>query len=81
MIVVCSSTYDFKSCQAIHCVVIKKQCFVTSSFSPFIPYTVCKILVNELHDRLEDSGKKKEVLRLGQGLDQAKKKAVNYEKS
>lgn len=42
---------------------------------------VCKIFVHELKDRLVKLNEKKEVLRLGQGLDESKKKAVSYEKS
>lgn len=47
----------------------------------FFYVPVCKIFVYELKDRLAVLDKNKEVLRLGQGLDDSKKKVVNYQKS
>lgn len=51
--------------------------FITSLYS----ITVCKILVQELRSRLTESGKSKEVLRIGQGLDDSHKKAIKYDRS
>ncbi|XP_067928917.1 protein canopy 4-like [Watersipora subatra] len=42
---------------------------------------VCKIFVQELTDRLAALDRNKEVLRLGQGLDDSQKKVVSYQKS
>lgn len=42
---------------------------------------VCKYLVVELQYRLDETGKNKEVLRTGHGLDPEKKKAIDYRKS
>ena len=42
---------------------------------------VCKYLVVELQDRLDETGKSKEVIRTGHGLDPSKKKAIDYRKS
>lgn len=42
---------------------------------------VCKYLVVELQSRLDETGKNKEVIRTGHGIDPAKKKQVDYRKS
>ena len=53
-----------------------------SSFEYFLLlFSVCKYLVVELQDRLDETGKSKEVIRTGHGLDQSKKKAIDYRKS
>lgn len=41
-------------------------------------FTVCKFLATELKDRLVETGKTKEVLEIGHGLDPAKKKKIKY---
>lgn len=43
--------------------------------------TVCKIFVSELKDRLDILDRNKEVLRLGQGIDDSRKKKVDYKRS
>ncbi|XP_045214899.2 protein canopy homolog 3-like isoform X2 [Mercenaria mercenaria] len=48
---------------------------------PVIPPSkceVCKYLATELKDRLEETGKTKEVLQIGHGLDPDKKKKIKY---
>ncbi|XP_060551951.1 protein canopy 4-like [Ruditapes philippinarum] len=48
---------------------------------PVIPPSkceVCKYLATELKDRLEETGKTKEVLEIGHGLDSKKKKKIKY---
>ncbi|CAG2227872.1 CNPY3_4 [Mytilus edulis] len=42
---------------------------------------VCKYLVVELQSRLDETGKNKEVIRTGHGIDPSKKKQVDYRKS
>lgn len=42
---------------------------------------VCKYLVIELQSRLDETGKNKEVIRTGHGIDPSKKKQVDYRKS
>ena len=41
-------------------------------------FSVCKYLATELKDRLEETGKTKEVLEIGHGLDSKKKKKIKY---
>lgn len=40
--------------------------------------TVCKYLVTELQDRLDETGKTKEILRTGHGLDRQKKERAYH---
>ncbi|XP_002129613.2 protein canopy 4-like [Ciona intestinalis] len=42
---------------------------------------VCKYFVNELQDRLDETGKSKEILRTGHGLDPKKRKKIAYKTS
>ena len=43
--------------------------------------SVCKFFITELGDRLEKSGRSKEVIETGHGIDPAKKKRVPYKYS
>jgi hypothetical protein len=51
--------------------------YATYSFI-YIFVIVCKYLATELKDRLEETGKTKEVLEIGHGLDSKKKKKIKY---
>lgn len=42
---------------------------------------VCKYFVTELQDRLDETGKSREILRTGHGLDPKKKKSISYHTS
>ena len=44
-------------------------------------FSVCKYFVIELQNRLDETGKSKEVLRLGHGLSSKNKKAIAYKTS
>ena len=44
-------------------------------------FSVCKYLAIELRDRLEETGKSKEVLETGHGIDPRKKKKIKYNTS
>ena len=44
-------------------------------------FVVCKYLAIELRDRLDETGKVKEVIETGHGIDPRKKKKIQYNKS
>ena len=44
-------------------------------------FSVCKYLAIELRDRLDETGKSKEVLETGHGIDPRKKKKIKYNTS